>query len=148
MKILAALALYLCITTAQADLTDDAEAAYKRGDYATALQLYRSPAEQGDAFAQFTLGFMYDMGHGVLQDYAEAMKWYRLAAEQGHAKSQRMLGLMYGTGQGVPQDFVESHKWFKLAVGCATDDDTRIRATANRDVAAYLVTLPRTEGVR
>ena len=55
--------------------------AYRRGDYATALEELLSLAEQGSASAQYRLGVMYDGGFGVAQDYAEAEKWYRLAAE-------------------------------------------------------------------
>ena len=51
-------------------------------------------AEQGQAEAQYTLGFMYAKGEGVPQDYAEAMKWFRKAAEQGHAEAQHNLGVM------------------------------------------------------
>jgi hypothetical protein len=57
---------------------DDAEAAYKRGDYATALRLLRPLAEQGEAKAH-----MYGAGRGVPQDYAAAVNWYRKAADQG-----------------------------------------------------------------
>lgn len=31
------------------------------------------------AFAQDSLGYMYDKGQGVQQNYAEAIKWYRKA---------------------------------------------------------------------
>ena len=48
----------------------------------------RHAAEQGDADAQFTLGFRYEYGLGVPQDDAEAVRWYRLAAEQGNASAQ------------------------------------------------------------
>ena len=57
-------------------------AAFERGDYETALRELRPLAEQGDASAQFNLGFMYGTGQGVSQDYAEAARWFRLAAEQ------------------------------------------------------------------
>ncbi len=63
-------------------------AAYKRGDYATALHEFRRLAEQGDAKAQFMLGTMYRKGLGVPQDHARAARWYRKAAEQGVAKAQ------------------------------------------------------------
>ena len=43
---------------------------------------------QGDADAQFNLGFMYDNGRGVAQNDAEAVRWYRKAAEQGDAGAQ------------------------------------------------------------
>ena len=56
---------------------EDAEAAYDRGDYATALQLYTPLAAQGNAAAQNNLGWMYENGQGVPKDYDEAVKWYR-----------------------------------------------------------------------
>ena len=64
---------------------------------------YWLKAEQGNASAQFILGFMYANGYGVPKDDQAAVKWYRLAAEQGHAKAQSNLGVMYEKGRGVPQ---------------------------------------------
>ncbi len=93
----------------------DGEAAAQRGDYATALQLWRPLAEQGHARAQVNLGHMYSKGRGVPLDDAEAVKWYRIAAEQGDARAQRNLGLMYAIGRGVPQDYVSGHMWSNLA---------------------------------
>ena len=90
---------------------NDGVAAYERGDYATALRLWRPLAEEGDALAQYNLGLMYGKGEGVPQDDAEAVKWYRLAAEQGFAKAQLNLGFMYARGRGVPQDDAEAVKW-------------------------------------
>jgi uncharacterized protein len=46
---------------------DDGTAAYDRGDYATALRLFRPLANQGDAGAQYNLGVMYALGQGVAQ---------------------------------------------------------------------------------
>ena len=71
---------------------EDAVTAYGRGDYATALQLLRPLANQGDASAQYNLGVLYQQGQGVPQDYAEAVKWYRKAADQGDASAQYNLG--------------------------------------------------------
>ena len=51
----------------------------------------RAKAEQGDANAQYNLGFMYYYGQGVNKDKAEAAKWYRKAAAQGDADAKRML---------------------------------------------------------
>ena len=58
-------------------------AAYKRGDYKTAIKELKPVAEQGDSLAQFNLGLMYYNGRGVTKDYTEAIKWYKKAAEQG-----------------------------------------------------------------
>ncbi len=94
---------------------DEGVAAYKRGDYATAIREWRPLAEQGDAEAQFFLGLMYYIGKGVTQDYAEAMRWYRKAAEQGHAEAQSFLGFMYALGLVVPQDYTKAVKWYRKA---------------------------------
>ena len=51
---------------------EDGLAAYKRGDYATALRLFRPLAEQGATLVQSMLGTMYWSGQGVPQDDAEA----------------------------------------------------------------------------
>lgn len=90
-------------------------AAHKRGDYITALQEFRTLAEQGDAAAQYRLGFMYDFGKGVPQDYVLAVKWYTKAAEQGNAKAQNHLGIMYSMGLGIPQDYAQAVKWYRKA---------------------------------
>jgi TPR repeat protein len=94
---------------------EDANAAHERGDYATALRLWRPLADQGDAAAQFNLGVMYASGRGIPQNYAEALKWFRLAAAQGSAGAQFFLGNMYLSGQGVPESYAEAVKWYRLA---------------------------------
>jgi Membrane protein involved in colicin uptake len=43
---------------------DNGVAAYESGNYHEALNLFMSLAEQGDASAQYNLGFMYDNGKG------------------------------------------------------------------------------------
>ncbi len=89
--------------------------AYQRKDYKEVVRLYHLSAEQGDATAQFNLGWMYGNGQGVPQDYKEAVRWYRLSAEQGTARAQVFLGAMYGNGQGVPQDYKEAVRWYRLS---------------------------------
>ena len=65
-------------------------------------------AEQGNAGAQSSLGWIYANGEGVPEDDAEAARWYRLAAEQGDYSAQGNLGRLYANGEGVPQDDVEA----------------------------------------
>jgi TPR repeat protein len=95
---------------------EDGLAAYHRGDYAEALQLWRSLAEQGNSAAQTALGRMYDEGVGVPQDYVEAARFYRMAAERGDSFGQNNLGVMYMKGEGVPQDYIQAMKWTRKAV--------------------------------
>jgi TPR repeat protein len=101
---------------AAAEPLDEGLAAYHRGDYATALRLWRPLAERGLADAQYNLGSMFLEGsRGVRQDDAEAAKWFGLAAEQGHTVAQFNLGVMYRKGKGVPQNDAEAMKWYRLA---------------------------------
>ncbi len=79
------------------------------------LKELRPLAANGDACAQFDLGFMYDRGLGVPQDYKEAASWYRKAAEQGNASAQFYLGQMYDIGNSVPQDYQEAALWYRKA---------------------------------
>ena len=70
-------------TPVMAGPLEDANAAIKRRDYATALRLIRPLAEQGDANAQYNLGVFYDNGLGVQQDKVRAYMWFSLSAAQG-----------------------------------------------------------------
>ena len=112
--ILATLLIFSCTTAWAADF-DKGVAAYKAGDYATALAEWKPLAEQGDASAQYNLGLMYANGTGVIEDDKEAAKWFRLAAEQGHAAAQYGLGFIYNKDRGVIEDNKEAVKWFRLA---------------------------------
>ncbi|MBT6049906.1 MAG: sel1 repeat family protein [Candidatus Scalindua sp.] len=76
-------------------------------------------AKQGDARAQYALGWIYrgnkDIPNDVTEDYEESVKWYGKAAEQGHAKSQTWLGVMYSLGWGVTQGYKETINWYRKA---------------------------------
>ena len=108
------LVLFVCAAgPAVAGPLDDGLVAAQKGDYATALRLWRPLAEQGDAFAQYNLGVMYDAGWGVTQDDVQAVSWYRKSAEQGDAEAQTNLGVMYDKGRGVPQDYAAAAFWYR-----------------------------------
>ena len=72
-------------------------------------------AEQGDATAQFLLGYMYEVGDGVPEDDTEAVKWFRKAAEQGHDAAQYNLARMYASGDGTQKNDIEAVKWCRKA---------------------------------
>ena len=114
-RILAAIFLCLMLATpARADM-NEAMAAYGLRDYATALREFRTQAEKGDGFAQYSIGLMYYYGQGVPQDYSEALNWYRKAAERGDAKAVYSVARMYNAGIGVKQDYIEALNWFRKA---------------------------------
>ena len=72
-------------------MLEEANAAYDRADYATALSIFQTLADLGDAPAQHNLGIMYENGLGVGQDAAAALRWYGLAAEQEFPPAQARL---------------------------------------------------------
>ena len=131
---LALLATLPGIPVAAGQAFDEAEAAYGRGDYATAVRGFLVHAEQGDASAQFSLGVMYANGEGVLKDEAEAVRWYRLAAEQGHAGAQFNLGVMYANGRGVLKDSVLAHMWSNIAGANGNEAARELRDSLERDM--------------
>jgi TPR repeat protein len=94
---------------------EEAVAAYNKGDYGTAAKEFRPFAEQGQATAQYILGWIYQTGDGVKQDHAESAKWYQRAAEKGNADAQYALGSLYAAGSGVKRDDAEAVKWFRKA---------------------------------
>src|SRR5512142_452260 len=67
---------------ASAGSIDDAKKAYASGDHKKAVGIYRPLAEQGDAEAQYALGYMYRNGEGVPRDYVKAYMWFTLAIER------------------------------------------------------------------
>ncbi|MDA7466920.1 sel1 repeat family protein [Planktomarina temperata] len=52
-------------------------------DYAEAAKWYRLAAEQGYPNAQFALGFLHEVGHGVLQDKVMSHMWFNIASANG-----------------------------------------------------------------
>ena len=91
-KLLALLFLTITLGMAQgahAGPFEDGQAAWGRGDYATALSLFRPLAAQGNASAQYGLGVMYKNGQGVVQDYVRAQMWFNLSASNGYPNASK-----------------------------------------------------------
>ena len=79
------------------------------------LDVLKKMAQQGDAEAEFNLGWVYAYGEGVVRDMEEAGKWIRKAAEQGNAKAQGALGAMLAAGQGMAKDSTAAVYWLRKA---------------------------------
>jgi TPR repeat protein len=79
--LLAALFLLFSIPSAvYARSLEDAEKAVRKGDYATAIPIYRALAEKGDVGAQMRLGFFYESGAGLKRDWVQSA-WAESADE-------------------------------------------------------------------
>jgi uncharacterized protein len=87
-------------------------------DYAEAVRWYRKAAEQGNAFAQQSLGKLYEAGEGVEQDSAEAYKWYNIASAHGDQVAviyrdsivEKMTPQQIADGQRRASEFVAKKK--------------------------------------
>jgi TPR repeat protein len=103
----------LCATlfsaTSYAGPLQDAQAAYDRGKYGIALDLWQPLAERGNPDAQVGLGGLYLGGYGVAKDEAAAMAWFRKAAEQGSAAGQFSLASLFF----ARKDYAASVAWFR-----------------------------------
>jgi len=103
------------VAPAAAAELDEAVAAARGGEYATALRRLSPLAEKGDARAQFDIGFMHAYGWGLQRNPAEALTWYRKAADQGLAVAQHFIGLAHVNGDGARLDDAEGARWFARA---------------------------------
>jgi TPR repeat protein len=67
-----------------------------------AAELYCQAARQGDAEAQYSLGWMYANGRGVARDDAFAGSLFRMAASAGHDGAKRALQFVRTDGDELP----------------------------------------------
>jgi uncharacterized protein len=92
---LAALLMLVSIPgAAYAGSLEDAEEAVRKGNYATAIPIYRSLAEKGDVSARMRLGFFYESGAGLKRDWVESAKWFSKAADAGDESAVSVLSFL------------------------------------------------------
>jgi TPR repeat protein len=109
------IALALAFALPAAAEFSDGQDAFKRGAYTEAAELWRPLAEEGDVWAQHSLGFLYEKGWGVEKDAAQARDWYRAAAERGNPNSMVNLGALYVNAEEGDRDLARAYTWFRLA---------------------------------
>ena len=83
-----------CAGLALAAPWEDGMAAYNRGDYVPALQVFRAMAREGNTQAQVALGTMYKKGRGVRRSSAHAFMWLTRASAGGNARAKSELRQM------------------------------------------------------
>jgi len=87
----------------------------KRGNYKGALAIWQPLADNGDAAAQFHIGYLYAKGLGVERDYGIAKIWYKKAAKQHHPSAAYHLGGLYLHGSGVKKNLKTAAHWLGVA---------------------------------
>lgn len=105
---LVAAALGLTSLSAVAGPWEDGMAAYNRGDYVPAMQVFRAMAKAGNAKAQGMLGAMYRRGQGVKKSSAHAFMWLTLAARRGDANARAELQTV--SSAMTPADMSRAHE--------------------------------------
>jgi cell division septation protein DedD len=68
--------------------------AWQRGDYASAVSIWRPLAEANDPDAAFDLAQAYKLGRGVPTDLGQAKTWYGKSAQAGHIQGAANYGLL------------------------------------------------------
>jgi TPR repeat protein len=96
---------------------EDGMAAYSRGDYVPAVQVFRVMAEQGNAEAQMLLGVMYRKGRGVTRSSQRAFIWFARAAARGNPKAK--AGLREVSQTMTSQELARAKE---IAEACAATD--------------------------
>uniref|UniRef100_UPI00038235A4 tetratricopeptide repeat protein n=1 Tax=Thioalkalivibrio sp. ALE9 TaxID=1158169 RepID=UPI00038235A4 len=92
----------------QAD--QDGFAAFERGDYRTAGELWAASAEAGSAWAQLGMGILYADGLGLEADAERARGYWEQAAAQGLSDASFNLGVM--AEKADPTDTEAARHWY------------------------------------
>ena len=79
------------------------------------MKWYKKSAEQGNADAQYSLGWCYYYGKGIAKNLQEAVNWYKKSAGQDNSDAQFQLGNCYAWGKGVGKDLREAFTWYMKA---------------------------------
>ena len=98
---------------AWADQLDDGSAAYDKGNYTTALEVWKPLAAHGNNVAQFLVGWLYESGKGVGRNDAEALRWYSMSAEKGNHDAEAKVGEYYESGYAGQTSYSDALKWFQ-----------------------------------
>jgi len=88
---------------------------FDAGNYKKAVLWYEKSAQQGNKYAQNTLGYSYYEGYGVEQDYKRAFEWFEKSAKGGWYQAQGWLGYLYLEGIGTQKDDKKAFEWYYKA---------------------------------
>lgn len=96
---------------------EDGMAAYNRGDYVPAIQVFHGMARVGNAKAQAMLGTMYQRGQGVTKSRPRAFMWLSMAASRGDAQARADLKTISGVMS--PEEMSQAHA---MMLACEASD--------------------------
>jgi hypothetical protein len=119
-RILLFLLCWMALTSAWATQEQDATAQqgyelYRQGDRSGALDLWRTPAEQGHPRAQFLLSTLLSDEQATELEREEAVLWLQSSAEAGFPPAEFMLGNRHHMGEGVEKSSQKAAQWWRRA---------------------------------
>jgi hypothetical protein len=98
-----------------ADTASAGMEAYRRGDYAVALEKLSPVAAHGNGPACVIVGRIYLDGRGVPTDAGLAARYFEIGAGQGDRLAASYLGDLYFSGDGVAKNAGQAIRYWKLA---------------------------------
>lgn len=109
-------------TTSDCRIRGGEYVAFDRADLKSALRIWMTAAEAGEAEAQNNVGEIYERGLGTEPNFEAALIWYQKAADQGFAPALFNLGTLYEQGKGVPADKLKALNLYRQAWGLPEDN--------------------------
>jgi len=79
------------------------------------IETLKIKADQGDAYAQTSLGLIYSSGKDVTKNDQKAFEYFTKAANQNNIKAQAMLGSMYYYGKGTSKNIQKALELYTKA---------------------------------
>jgi uncharacterized protein len=132
---LVAAAVVLLSGPVYADDIDDAIDSMRAGNFAEAYCILKPYAENGDAEAQYNIGWMYLNGYGLAMNDRLALKWWQRASSQGYTDAIFSIAMLYSLGEGqVKKDMDKAIEYYLLALQAGHEDASMIiRSMLSRD---------------
>lgn len=123
MKRIAFLSLLMTVVVPCFVMADEFGAAIdfiQAGKFDKAKPILKNLANNGDVFAQKTLGTMYLRGDGFSKDIKQSAYWYNKAASsedrnRAVVDSMYQMAIFFGGYEGHPKDFKKMFNWFSKA---------------------------------
>lgn len=106
------LGLLICQNPVFAATEAEGVALFNQGNFAAALPVFQTLAEQESVMAEYYLGMMHYFGYGMHPDSKGAKDWFSKAAMQGHPASQTYLGELLM----VERQYLSAYMWLELAI--------------------------------
>lgn len=89
-------------------------AEFEKNNYGQAYVHFKESADQGNAEAQFYLGFSYMVGRGVSSDPVKARDYLKQSADSGNPDAQLFLETLYRKGYLFEQDNTQADKYSQM----------------------------------